>query len=87
MAIQWRLAVMMAERNLNNKDLIKLTGFHAVTISKLKTTRAMPSRLEYVTLNKLCNALQCQPGDLLSFVPEEAVATELGYSSRVANHR
>lgn len=73
MAIQWRLAVMMAERNVNNKDLIKLTGFHAVTISKLKTTRTMPSRLEYVTLNKLCKALQCQPGDLLSFVSDEEV--------------
>lgn len=71
MAIQWRLAVMMAERNFNNKDLTKLTGFHAVTISKLKTTRIMPSRLEYITLNKLCKALQCQPGDLLKYIPDE----------------
>jgi len=73
MAIQWRLAVMMAERNLNNKDLTKLTGFHAVTISKLKTTRIMPSRLEYITLDKLCKALQCQPGDLLKYSPDEKV--------------
>jgi len=74
MAIQWRLAVMMAERNYNNKDLTKLTGFHAVTISKLKTARTMPARLEYITLNKLCQALQCQPGDLLKYIPDEKVA-------------
>jgi putative transcriptional regulator len=71
--IKWRLAVLMAERNINNKDLAAATGFNPVTISKHRNLRTMPSRLEDSTLHKYCKALQCQPGDLLVYCPEQEI--------------
>ncbi|MEG4133073.1 helix-turn-helix transcriptional regulator [Microcoleus sp. Pol11C1] len=70
MAIKWRLAVLMADRELDYKELAQMTGLHPVTVSKHKNMRVMPSRLEHETLFKYCEALNCQPGDLLVFVPE-----------------
>lgn len=71
MTIKWRLNVLMAERYLKNKDLTEATGMHPVTISKLKNSQEMPDRLERSTLEKLCAALQCQPGDLMFWEPEQ----------------
>ncbi|MBP5976449.1 helix-turn-helix transcriptional regulator [Brasilonema sp. CT11] len=55
----------MAERGFSNKALAKEISFHEVTISKLKCEKYMPNRLERETLERLCTALNCQPGDLL----------------------
>ncbi|NES21799.1 MAG: helix-turn-helix transcriptional regulator [Symploca sp. SIO3E6] len=60
----------MAERYLKNKDLTEATGMHPVTISKLKNSQEMPERLERATLEKLCVALKCQPGDLMLWEPD-----------------
>ncbi|NEP14216.1 MAG: helix-turn-helix transcriptional regulator [Symploca sp. SIO2C1] len=60
----------MAERYLKNKDLTEATGMHPVTISKLKNSQEMPERLERSTLEKLCAALNCQPGDLMLWEPD-----------------
>jgi putative transcriptional regulator len=74
MPIQWRLAAVMAERAYSNKKLAELMSFHEVTISKLR--KSMPDRLEKETLEKLCTALKCQPGDLMRWVAEGAEETE-----------
>lgn len=71
MSIKWRLAVLMEDREVDYKDLAEATGLHPVTVSKLKNTRTMPRRLDSETLEKLCRALQCQPGDLLRYLPED----------------
>jgi putative transcriptional regulator len=65
----WRLPVLMADRGIDYKELAKITGMHPGTISKLKNN--LPDRLELVTLTKLCKALKCQPGDLLTYIPVE----------------
>jgi len=70
MTIKWRLAVLMADRELDYKQLAEMTGMHPVTVSKHKNMRVMPARLEYETLLKYCEALNCQPGDLLVFIPD-----------------
>lgn len=62
--IKWCLADLMKEKGCRNKDLVTMTGLHAVTISKLKHAE-MPERLERSTLEKLCEALECEPGDLM----------------------
>jgi putative transcriptional regulator len=62
--IHWKLAVVMAERNISNKGLAKLTGMHPTSISKMKTRRRL-TRIDEKTLNILCEALNCQPGDLM----------------------
>jgi putative transcriptional regulator len=71
MPIKWRLAVLMEDREVGYKALAEATGLHPVTVSKLKNTRIMPRRLDSETLEKLCKALACQPGDLLRYIPEE----------------
>jgi putative transcriptional regulator len=77
MAIKWRLAVLMAERELDYKQLAEMTGLHPVTVSKHKNMRVMPARLEYETLYKYCEALNCQPGDLLVLVPDDPMEAAL----------
>ncbi|WP_228061068.1 MULTISPECIES: helix-turn-helix domain-containing protein [unclassified Coleofasciculus] len=71
MPIKWRLAAVMADREVDYKELAQKTGMHPVTLSKLKNSRIMPPRLDRTTLEKLCNALNCQPGELLRHIPEE----------------
>ena len=71
MPIKWRLAVIMADRELDYKDVSRLTGFHEKTVNKHKNMRVMPGRLEDTTLLEYCKALNCQPGDLLVYVPEK----------------
>jgi putative transcriptional regulator len=70
MPIKWRLAVLMADREVDYRELAEMTGLHPGTISKHKNMRVMPPRLDHGTLLKYCEALKCQPGDLLVFVPE-----------------
>ena len=56
----------MAERNVRNKDLAALTGISERSISRLKGRRQV-SRIDSETLDALCKALQCQPGDLMVY--------------------
>ncbi|ELS01187.1 putative transcriptional regulator [Xenococcus sp. PCC 7305] len=70
MRIKWRLKVVMAEREVSVSELIKRTGLHRATISKHLNTLNRPSRLDAETLMKYCLALNCQPGDLMEFIPD-----------------
>ena len=68
MAIVSRLAVLMAERGLRGKDLAAQIGLTEANLSKLKTGKVRAIR--FSTLEALCRALDCQPGDLLAYVEE-----------------
>jgi putative transcriptional regulator len=50
---------------MKNKKLEELTGLSQAWVSRLKMAEAMPDRLTSETLEKLCEALECEPGDLL----------------------
>jgi putative transcriptional regulator len=65
--IKWKLNQIMFEKGIKNRDLVEMTGLHPNTISKLKNSRLMPERLERNTLDKLCQALEIEPGDLLTY--------------------
>ncbi|MEL6691242.1 MAG: helix-turn-helix transcriptional regulator [Pseudomonadota bacterium] len=65
MAIVVRLDVMMARRKVTGRDLAAQIGLSEQNLSVLKSGRARGVRFE--TLEKLCAALECQPGDLLEF--------------------
>jgi putative transcriptional regulator len=71
MPIKWRLAALMADREIDYKELADLTGFNKVTVNRHKNKRTMPNRLEETTLIQYCKALKCQPGDLLVYIPNE----------------
>lgn len=67
--LKWRLIAVMADKEVDNHKLHELTGLHRGTIAKLRNK--MPSRIDADTLDKLCKALDCQPGDLLRYLPEK----------------
>ena len=76
MPIKWRLAVLMADREIDYKDLAEKIGFDKRTVNKHKNMRTMPKRLEETTLIRYCEALNCQPGDLLVYVPEASTQNQ-----------
>ena len=69
MAIRINLDVMMAKRKIGLTDLAKEVDITLANLSILKNGKAKAVRLE--TLNAICKALQCQPGDILEYVEEE----------------
>ena len=71
MMIVFNLDVMLARRKMSLTELSERVGITLANLSILKNGRAKAVRVE--TLNKLCAALDCQPGDLLEWVdtPEE----------------
>jgi putative transcriptional regulator len=69
--IHWKLAVVMAERNISNKELAVLIGMTPRSVSRLKVRRYL-TRIDGDTLNALCKALKCQPGDLMVYEEDKA---------------
>lgn len=76
MAIQINLDVMMAKRKKGLTELAKEVDITLANLSILKNGKAKAVRLE--TLNAICKALQCQPGDILEYVEEDEESTEIG---------
>lgn len=57
---------LLIDREIKKQDLLKMTGISSATMAKLNTN-------EYVSLeviDKLCTALECQPGDLLEHIAD-----------------
>jgi putative transcriptional regulator len=69
MTIKSRLAVILAEREMKLNDLEEKTGISLNNLSILKTGKAKAVR--FSTLNEICKALSCQPGDILQYIPDE----------------
>lgn len=65
MSIIIELDVMLARRKMKLQDLSAKVGITIQNLSILKNGRAKAIRFE--TLNAICQALECQPGDLLRF--------------------
>ena len=60
--------VMLARRKMSSGELAQRVGITAANLSILKTGKAKAIR--FSTLESLCAALDCQPGDLLEYRPE-----------------
>ncbi len=67
MPIVVRLDVVMALRKVRGQDLSERIGLTPANLSKLKTGKVKAVR--FSTLEKLCRELDCQPGELLEYVP------------------
>ena len=61
--------VMLAKHKMKVGELASLIGITNANLSILKNGKAKAVRME--TLNAICKALDCQPGDILSFEPDE----------------
>jgi putative transcriptional regulator len=59
------LDVMLAKRKMRSKELAEQIGITEANLSLLKSAKVKGVRFE--TLDKICAALECQPGDLLEF--------------------
>ena len=68
MGIVVNLDVMLARRKMRSKDLAEIVGITEANLSLLKSGKVRGVR--FSTLEKICAALQCQPGDLLEFKPD-----------------
>ena len=69
MAIIVNIDVMLAKRKMSVTELSEKLGITMANVSILKNGKAKAVKVE--TLNKLCAALDCQPGDLFEYVPDE----------------
>ena len=61
--------VMMAKRKISSGDLAQKIGITPANLSILKNQKAKAVR--FSTLNDICKALDCQPGDILEYSEEE----------------
>jgi len=76
MAIMINLDVMMAKRKVGLTELAKEVDITLANLSILKNNKAKAVRLS--TLDAICKALQCQPGDILEYVEDDTSEEERG---------
>jgi putative transcriptional regulator len=69
MSLIINLDVMMAKRKMSLGELSDRVGITLANLSILKNNRAKAIR--FSTLDAICQALECQPSDILEFVPNE----------------
>ena len=68
MPIVFNIDLMMVKRKMSSNELARRIGINAGSLSVLKTGKARAVKMS--TLEALCRALQCQPGDILEFVED-----------------
>lgn len=64
-----RLDRVMADRKMTLKELSEIVGVSNVNLSKMKTGKI--SAIRFSTLGAICDALDCQPGDILENIPDK----------------
>jgi putative transcriptional regulator len=69
MPIVVTLDVMLASRKLKSKQLAEHVGITEANLSLLKQGKVRGVRFQ--TLERICATLQCQPGDILKYLPDE----------------
>jgi putative transcriptional regulator len=75
MPIIVNLDVMLARRKMRSKELAERIGITEQNVSLLKSSKVRGVRFD--TLARICEALDCQPGDLLEFRREEGAAEKI----------
>ena len=76
MPIIVNLDVMLAKRKMRSKELAERIGITEQNVSLLKSGKVKGVRFE--TLEKLCDVLQCQPGDILEYRADASRAKQAG---------
>lgn len=73
MTIIVTLDIMLARRKIRSKELAQKVGITEQNISLLKSGKVKGVRFE--TLERICKVLECQPGDLLTYVDDDSTPT------------
>jgi putative transcriptional regulator len=71
--VEWKLHELMGRRRLKIADVARKAGMAWDAVAAIYHGRSRA--VELATLDKLCKALDCQPGDLLVYVPDESSPT------------
>ena len=74
--IRWKLNEVMARKRLRNKDLAAALEITENSVYRLRKVDEMP-RLAPERLNGICMALDCQPGDLLKYIPDDGKVSSI----------
>lgn len=74
MAIVLELDVMLAQRKVKSKELAAYVGITEQNLSLLKSGKVKGIR--FSTLDKICERLDCQPGDIIRYVPGAGLAED-----------
>jgi len=74
MSIIVNLDVMLAKRKMRSNELAELLGITTANLSILKTGKAKAIR--FSTLEAICRILDCQPGDILEYRPNNLLKSE-----------
>ena len=69
MSIRYHLKALLADRNMTQKELAEATGIRPPTISAICVGSV--KQLPIGALDKICTVLNCQPGDILEYVPDD----------------
>ncbi|MBK5108137.1 MAG: helix-turn-helix transcriptional regulator [Anaerolineales bacterium] len=69
MSIKVNLDLMLVKRGMKLSELAEAVDIALPNLSILKTNKAKAIR--FTTLESICRELQCQPGDLLEYIPDE----------------
>lgn len=68
MSIKINLDLVLLKKGISSKDLARTINITSANLSILKTGKARAIR--FSTLNDICKALNCQPGDILEYVDD-----------------
>ena len=63
------LDVMMAKKHMSLNELAETVGITNVNLSKIKNNKV--NAIRFSTLSGICQALECEPGDILKYEPED----------------
>lgn len=75
MTIILRLDRVMADRKMKLNDLAEKVGISNVNLSNIKTGKI--AAIRFSTLNGICKALDCQPGDILEYIEDDEESEEV----------
>jgi putative transcriptional regulator len=76
MPIIVHLDIMLAKRKMRSKELAEQVDLTEQNISLLKSGKVRGMRFD--TLERICHALDCQPGDLLEYIPDHMPKIQIG---------
>lgn len=71
--IKNNLSEILGRKRLKMSEFAEIAGLNKNTVLNLYHEKS--TRIEFEVLNKLCAALDCQPGDLLEYIPEKSTDT------------
>ena len=76
MPIVMRLDRVMADRKISSQELAEIIGISPVNLSRIKTGRLKGIR--FSTLQAMCEALHCKPGDIIDWMDDEEYIAAFG---------